>query len=75
MLAGGPSGIAGSVVVVTVVVAVVVVAGAGGVRAGGGTVSARRLGVARAKTGTLDEVAPFLGELDRVFLDAWARPH
>jgi len=33
--------------------------------------AARKLGVARAKTGTLDEVAPFLHERDRATLDAW----
>ena len=35
--------------------------------------AARRLGVARSRTGTLDEVAPFLHEGDRARLDAWAR--
>jgi len=33
--------------------------------------SARKLGAPRAKTGTLDEVAPFLFEADRTLLDAW----
>ena len=36
--------------------------------------AARKLGVPRSRTGTLDEVAPFLAEGDRVRLDAWARP-
>jgi hypothetical protein len=35
--------------------------------------AARRLGVARAKTGTLDEVAPFLWEGDRARLEAWVK--
>jgi hypothetical protein len=34
--------------------------------------SARRLGASRTKTGTLDEVAPFLFEVDRTRLEAWA---
>lgn len=34
--------------------------------------AARKLGASRAKTGTIDEVAPFLFELDRTRLDAWA---
>lgn len=34
--------------------------------------AARKLGVARAKTGSLDEVAPFLHDGDRDRLDAWA---
>ena len=33
--------------------------------------AARKLGVVRAKTGTLDEVAPFLFDADRACLDAW----
>jgi hypothetical protein len=33
--------------------------------------AARKLGAARAKTGTLDEVAPFLFEGERARLDAW----
>lgn len=33
--------------------------------------AARKLGVSRARTGTLDEVAPFLWEADRGRLDAW----
>jgi hypothetical protein len=33
--------------------------------------SARKLGAPRAKTGTLDEVGPFLFEADRTHLDAW----
>lgn len=38
--------------------------------------AARKLGASRAKTGTLDEVAPFLFEADRARLEAWvaARP-
>jgi hypothetical protein len=35
--------------------------------------AARKLGVPKAKTGTLDEVAPFLWEGDRARLDAWVR--
>lgn len=35
--------------------------------------AARKLGVARARTGTLEEVAPFLLDPDRAQLDAWAR--
>jgi hypothetical protein len=35
--------------------------------------AARKLGAPRAKTGALDEVAPFLHERDRAHLDAWAR--
>ena len=35
--------------------------------------AAHKLGVARARIGTLDEVAPFLFEGDRTRLDAWAR--
>jgi hypothetical protein len=35
--------------------------------------AARKLGVAKARTGTLDEVAPFLHDGDRARLDAWAR--
>lgn len=35
--------------------------------------SARKLGAARARIGTLDEVAPFLFEGDRARLEAWAR--
>ena len=34
--------------------------------------AARKLGASRAKTGTLDEVSPFLFEADRLGLDAWA---
>ena len=34
--------------------------------------AARRLGIPRARTGTLDEVAPFLWEADRGRLEAWA---
>jgi hypothetical protein len=33
--------------------------------------AARKLGVARARTGTLDEIAPFLHDGDRARLDAW----
>jgi hypothetical protein len=33
--------------------------------------AARKLGASRAKTGTLDELAPFLFEADRARLDAW----
>ena len=33
--------------------------------------SARKLGASRTKTGTLDEVAPFLFEADRARLEAW----
>ena len=33
--------------------------------------AARKLGVARARTGTLDEIAPFLHDGDRAQLDAW----
>lgn len=33
--------------------------------------SARKLGAARAKTGTVEEVAPFLFEADRASLEAW----
>jgi hypothetical protein len=33
--------------------------------------AARKLGVPRARTGTLDEVAPFLWESDRARLEAW----
>lgn len=36
--------------------------------------AARKLGVARSRTGTLDEVAPFLNDNDCTRLDAWARP-
>ncbi len=35
--------------------------------------AAHKLGAARARIGTLDEVAPFLFEGDRARLDAWAR--
>jgi hypothetical protein len=35
--------------------------------------AAHRLGAARARVGTLDEVAPFLFEGDRARLDAWGR--
>lgn len=35
--------------------------------------AARKLGAARAKTGALDEVAPFLHDRDRTHLDAWAK--
>ena len=35
-------------------------------------VAARKLGAPRAKTGTLDELAPFLFEADRERLEAWA---
>jgi hypothetical protein len=35
--------------------------------------AAHKLGAARARVGTLDEVAPFLFEGDRKRLDAWAR--
>jgi hypothetical protein len=35
--------------------------------------AARKLGVPKAKTGTLDEVAPFLWGGDEAFLDAWVR--
>lgn len=35
--------------------------------------AARKLGVARAKIGTLDEVEPFLFDKDRARLDAWVR--
>lgn len=35
--------------------------------------AAHRLGAARARVGTLDEVAPFLFEGDRLRLDAWGR--
>lgn len=35
--------------------------------------AARKLGVPRAATGSLDEVAPFLNERDRAQLDAWAK--
>lgn len=35
--------------------------------------AARKLGVARAKIGTLDEVEPFLFDRDRARLDAWVR--
>jgi hypothetical protein len=35
--------------------------------------AARKLGVPKARTGTLDEVAPFLWEGDRARLDAWIR--
>lgn len=34
--------------------------------------AARKLGASRAKTGTLDEVAPFLFDADRARLEAWA---
>jgi hypothetical protein len=34
--------------------------------------AARRLGAPRSKTGTLDELSPFLFESDRVRLEAWA---
>lgn len=34
--------------------------------------AARKLGAPRAKTGTLDEVSPFLFEADRARLEAWA---
>lgn len=33
--------------------------------------AARKLGVARSRTGTLDEIAPFLHDGDRARLDAW----
>jgi len=33
--------------------------------------AARRLGVAEARTGTLDEVAPFLFDVDRMRLETW----
>ncbi len=36
--------------------------------------AARKLGVQRARTGTLDEVAPFLWEADRGRLEAWLGP-
>jgi hypothetical protein len=35
--------------------------------------AARKLGVSKAKTGTIDEVAPFLWEGDRARLEAWVR--
>jgi hypothetical protein len=35
--------------------------------------AARKLGASRAKTGTLDELAPFLFDADRERLEAWAR--
>jgi hypothetical protein len=35
--------------------------------------AARKLGVPNSKTGTLDEVAPFLWEGDRARLDAWVK--
>lgn len=35
--------------------------------------AARKLGAPRAKTGALDELAPFLNERDRAHLDAWAK--
>jgi hypothetical protein len=35
--------------------------------------AARKLGVSRARTGTLDEVAPFLWEGDRARLEAWVK--
>jgi hypothetical protein len=34
--------------------------------------AARRLGAPRSKTGTLDELSPFLFESDRIGLEAWA---
>jgi hypothetical protein len=34
--------------------------------------AARKLGAPRAKTGTLEEVSPFLFESDRTRLEAWA---
>jgi hypothetical protein len=35
--------------------------------------AARKLGVSRTKTGTLDELGPFLWEGDRPCLEAWIR--
>lgn len=35
--------------------------------------AARRLGASKAKTGTLDELTPFLWEGDRALLESWAR--
>jgi hypothetical protein len=34
--------------------------------------AARRLGAPRSKTGTLEELSPFLFESDRIKLEAWA---